>query len=172
MNVVSLIAMASGEVSWALYVDANMLWSTRLDLVTAILCVVAATLLSGTAGAIRLYCGIPLNPIQAPTLLVLLCMLILEPATSSQLKQVGNGLAVGGFVAMASTQFLPTVLDFGGAGFVAGLIYILLDPFFNGFGGKDGFVAFCGFTIYVALSKVARRLFTNPHDNANATIGQ
>ena len=159
MNIVSPIAMASGKVPWALYGDSNALWSQKLELATSILSVVAAALLSGIAGAIRLYCGIPLNPIQASTLLVLLCMLILEPATGSQLKQISNGLAVGGFVAMASTQYLPTILDFIGAGFVAGLFFLLIDPFFNGFGGKDGFAACCGFTIYMALSMSTRHFY-------------
>jgi hypothetical protein len=163
MNIFSLIAMASGAVPWSLYGDAKVLWSQQLDSTAAILCVVAATLLSGISGAIRLHCGVPLNPIQVPTLLVLSSMLILEPATASQLKQIGNGLATGSFVAMASTQHLPTILDFGGAGFVAGLFVLLIDPFFNGFGGKDGFAAFGGFTTYMVLSKLASRFYLRSH---------
>ncbi len=70
MNIVSLIAMISGKVPWTLYGNVNELWPQRLELTTSILSVIAAALLSGSAGAIRLYSRIPLNPIQAPTLLV------------------------------------------------------------------------------------------------------
>ena len=161
MNFVALIAMISGKIPWALYLDVDQLWSQRLDLKTSILSVFASTMLSAAAGAVRLNAGIPMNPMQAPTLLVLFCLLILEPATSSQLKQVSNGLAVGSFVAMASTEhYLPTTLDFMGAGFVAGLFGLVFDPFFQGFGGKDGFSAFCGFATYMALKTVSRRMFT------------
>ncbi len=86
-------------------------------------------------------------------------MFILEPATSSQLKQISNGLAVGSFVSMASTQNLPTILDFMAAGFVGGLFLLLLDPFFSGFGGRDGFSSFCGFTLWIS----ARKLLTLSH---------
>lgn len=124
---------------------------------------IASSVLSGNAGAIRLYSRVPLNPIQAPTLLVLVAMLILEPATSSQLKQISNGLAVGGFVSMASTQNLPTILDFMAAGFVGGLFLLLLDPFFSGFGGRDGFCSFCGFTLWISV----RKLLTPSHHHGN-----
>ena len=161
MNIVSLIAMISGKVPWTLYGNVNELWPQRLELTTSILSVIAAALLSGSAGAIRLYSRVPLNPIQAPTLLVLVSMFILEPATGSQLKQISNGLAVGSFVSMASTQNLPTILDFMAAGFVGGLFLLLLDPFFSGFGGRDGFSSFCGFTLWIS----ARKLLTLSHGN-------
>ena len=68
--------------------------------------------------------------------------------------QIDAGLAVGSFVAMASEQYLPTVFDFGGAGFLAGLWILFLDPFFLDFGGKKGFTSFCGFATYMVLSRL------------------
>ena len=165
MNIVSVIAMLSGKVPWTLYGDINDMWAQRLELTTSILSVIASAILCGSAGAIRLYSRVPLNPIQAPTILVLFCMLILEPATSSQLKQISNGLAVGGFVSMASTQNLPTVLDFTMAGFAGGLFLLLLSPFFEGFGGRDGFSSFCGFSLWMAVRRLIACKRTPPHEH-------
>ena len=159
MNItVALWAMPSGAVPWELYGDTGRLWAERLEVVPSILEVVACTGISAVAGAVRLKSKIPLNPVQAPTTIALLCMLILEPTGFVYTEQVDAGLAVGSFVAMASDQYLPTVLDFGAAGFLAGLWTLFLEPFFLGFGGKKGFTSFCGFATYVALSKGIRLL--------------
>lgn len=157
MNIVALVSMLSRTVPWSLYGDASRLWSERLEVVPSILTVVASTFLSAVSGAVRLKSEIPLNPVQAPTTIALLCMLILEPTGFSYTEQIDAGLAVGSFVAMASASYLPSVLDFTGAGFTAGLWILLLDPFFIGFGGKKGFTSFCGFATYVAISRMIFR---------------
>jgi len=158
MNItVALFAMPSGTVSWSLYVDTDQLWSERLELVPSILTVVVCTFLSTVGGFVRLKSKLPLNPVQAPTTISLLCMLIVEPmGYTSYTTQIDTGLAVGSFVAMASEHYLPSVLDFSIAGFLAGLWILFLDPFFIDFGGKKGFTAFCGFVTYVVSSKVSR----------------
>jgi len=155
---VALFAMPSGAVPWELYGDTGRLWAERLEVVPSLLEVVACAGIAAVGGAVRLKSKIPLNPVQAPTVIALLCMLILEPTGFVYTEQVDAGLAVGSFVAMASDQYLPTVLDFGAAGFLAGLWTLFLDPFFLGFGGKKGFTSFCGFATYVALSKGVRLL--------------
>jgi hypothetical protein len=165
MNIVSVIAMLSGKVPSTLYGDMNDMWAQRLTLTTSILSVIASAILCGSAGAIRLYSRVPLNPIQAPTILVLFFMLILEPATNSQPKEISNGLAVGGFVSMASTQNLPTVLDFTMAGFAGGLFFLLLSPFFEGFGGRDGFSSICGFILWMAVRRLITCKRTSPHEH-------
>uniref|UniRef100_A0A7S4K8C6 Uncharacterized protein n=1 Tax=Odontella aurita TaxID=265563 RepID=A0A7S4K8C6_9STRA len=155
MNVtVALVGMPSGAISWSLYGDGSKLWSDRLELIPSILTVAACTFLSAVGGAVRLKSKIPLNPVQAPTAIALLCMLILEPTGFSYTGHIDAGLAVGSFVAMASEQYLPSVLDFGAAGFLAGLWILFLDPFFLDFGGKKGFTSFCGFATYVSISKM------------------
>jgi len=158
MNItVALFAMPSGTIPWSLYVDTRQLWSERLELVPSILTVVACTFLSTVGGFVRLKSKLPLNPVQAPTTISLLCMLIVEPmGYSSYTTQIDAGLAVGSFVAMASEHYLSSVLDFSIAGFLAGLWILFLDPFFIDFGGKKGFTSFCGFVTYVVASKVSR----------------
>lgn len=154
---VVLFAMPSGTVPWSLYGDADELWAQRLELVPSILSVVACTFLSGIGGAVRLKSEIPLNPVQAPTTIALICMLIVEPTGFVYTDQLDTGFAVGSFVAMASDQYLPSILDFVGAGFAAGLWILLLDPFFLDFGGKKGFTSFCGFATYVAIVRIIFR---------------
>lgn len=155
MNVtVAVFVMPAGQVPWSMYGD--RLWSERLAVVPSVLTVVACTFLSALGGWVRLKSKLPLNPVQAPTTIALLCMLILEPTGFRYTAQVDEGLAVGSFVAMASTsaQFLPTTLDFTAAGLIAGLWILFLDPFFLEFGGKKGFTAFCGFSTYLLLSRL------------------
>jgi hypothetical protein len=155
MNITNILfVMSSGTVPWSLYGDASQLWSDRLEIVPSILTVVASTFLSTAGGAVRLKSEFPLNPVAPPTTIALLCMLILEPTGFRYTDQVDAGFAVGSFVAMASYQYLPSVLDFAGAGFTAGLWILVLDPFFLSFGGKKGFTSFCGFATYVALSRM------------------
>ena len=155
MNItVILFGMPSGAVSWSLYGNSNNLWMERLQLVPSILSVIASTFLSATGGAIRLRSKIPLNPVQAPTTIALLFMLIFEASGVQYSEEIIAGFAVGSFVAMASDQYLATIFDFAAAGFIAGLWILLLDPFFSEFGGKKGFTSFCGFITYVFLSKV------------------
>ena len=156
--IVALIAMLSGKVPWNLYGDIDFLWAQKLELYTSIFTVLASTVLSTVVGTIRLHSGVPLNPMQTPTVLVLLCVLILWPATGGMNDQIAHGLVVGSYVSMASTERLSTTFDFTGAGFVAGLFDLLLTPFFIGFGGRDGFAAFCGFLTYVSVSKLMKRL--------------
>ena len=150
---VALFIMPSGAVSWSQYGNINELWSERLELVPSILSVGACTFLSAAGGAVRLKSKLPLNPVQAPTSIALLCMLILEPTQFKYTTQIDAGLAVGSYVAMASEQYLSSVFDFGAAGFLSGLWILFLDPFFLGFGGKRGFTSFCGFVTYVLISK-------------------
>ena len=155
MNITSvLFTMPSSAVSWSLYGDAGELWSQRLEVLPSVLTVLACTFLSAIGGTIRLKSEIPLNPVQAPTTIALICMLILEPTGFIYTDQLDAGFAVGSFVAMASDQYLPSVLDFTGAGFTAGLWILFLDPFFLDFGGKKGFTSFCGFATYVALCRI------------------
>jgi len=157
MNITTIIFAMSGIVPWSLYGNVNQLWSDRLEIVPSILTVVASTFLSVVGGAVRLKSTIPLNPVAPPTTIALLCMLILEPTGFRYTDQIDNGFAVGSFVAMASYHYLPSVLDFAGAGFTAGLWILFLDPFFLNFGGKKGFTSFCGFATYVALSRILWR---------------
>lgn len=158
MNITTILfVMSTGTVPWSLYGDSSQLWSERLDVVPSILTVVASTFLSAISGAVRLKSEIPLNPIAPPTTIALICMLILEPTGFIYTDQVDAGLAVGSFVAMASDQYLPSVLDFTGAGFTAGLWILFLDPFFLDFGGKKGFTSFCGFATYVVVSRILFR---------------
>ena len=155
MNItVALAAMPSGAVPWSLYGDSARLWSDRLELVPSILTVAASTFLSGMGGMVRLRSKIPLNPVQAPTTIALFFMLVIESTGSPYAAQLHGGFAVGSFVAMASDQYLPSVIDFVAAGFIAGLWILLLDPFFVEFGGKKGFTSFCGFVTYVLISKI------------------
>lgn len=155
MNItVAVFIMPSGVVPWSFYGNVHELWSEQLELVPSILSVVACMFLSAVGGAVRLNSKLPLNPVQAPTSIALLCMLILEPTGWKYTTQTDAGLAVGSFVAMASEQYLPSVLDFGAAGFLAGLWILFLDPFFLDFGGKKGFTSLCGFVTYIVISKV------------------
>jgi len=127
------------------------------EIVPSVLTVFASTFLSAISGAVRLKSEIPLNPVQATTTIALLCMLILEPTQVRYLHEIDAGFAVGSFVAMASTQYLPTILDFAGAGLVAGLWILFLNPFFTGFGGKKGFTSFCGFATYIVMLRIVCR---------------
>lgn len=154
---VALVAMPSGAVPWSLYGDSNRLWSGRIELVPSILSVLSSTFLSAAAGAVRLKSEIPLNPVAPSTTIALVCMLILEPTGFVYTGQMDAGFAVGSFVGMASDQYLPTILDFAGAGFISGLWILLLEPFFIGFGGRKGFTSFCGFTTYVGIMRLVCR---------------
>mmetsp|Transcript_7468 Transcript_7468/g.20781 ORF Transcript_7468/g.20781 Transcript_7468/m.20781 type:complete len:426 (-) Transcript_7468:1316-2593(-) len=154
---VAFVAMPSRTVPWSLYGDSNRLWSGRIELVPSILSVLSSTFLSAAAGAVRLKSEIPLNPVQAPTTMALVCMLILEPTGFVYTGQMDAGFAVGSFVAMASDHYLPSIPDFAGAGFISGLWILLLDPFFIDFGGKKGFTSFCGFTTYVGIMRLVCR---------------
>lgn len=151
---VAVFGMPSGAVPWSFYADTTRLWSERLEILPSVLTVAASTFLSVVGGGVRLKAKIPLNPVQAPTTIALLCMLVMEPTGYIYTEQIDAGFAVGSFVAMASDQYLSSILDFGGAGFVAGLWSLFLDPFFLEFGGKKGFTSFCGFVTYVTISKV------------------
>lgn len=154
---VALVAMPSRAVPWSLYGDSSRLWSGRLELVPSILSVLASTFLSTIGGAVRLKSEIPLNPVQAPTTIALVCMLILEPTGFAYTGEMDAGFAVGSFVAMASNHYLPSIPDFAGAGFISGLWILLLDPFFLDFGGKKGFTSFCGFASYVGIMRLICR---------------
>ena len=154
---VALVAMPSRAVPWSLYGDSTRLWSGRIELLPSILSVLASTFLSTVAGAVRLKSEIPLNPVQAPTTIALVCMLILEPTGFDYTGEIDAGFAVGSFVGMASDHYLSSIPDFAGAGFMSGLWILLLDPFFVGFGGKKGFTSFCGFATYVGIMRLICR---------------
>jgi hypothetical protein len=154
MNATLLVfAIPSGKVPWSFYGDASQLWSTSLEVEPSCVAVAACVFISIAAGYVRLKAEIPLNPIQTPTTISLLCMLIVEPTGYQYTKEVFGGLAAGAFVAMASEKYLPDVLSFGIAGFIAGLWILLLKPFFLEFSGKTGFTAFCGFCTYLVLAR-------------------
>ena len=100
----------------------------------------------------------PLNPIQIPTNISVFVMLWYEsiPGLTSLYRfYIGQGVVIGSFVAMGSTdKYLPTLWDYTLAGFVAGLWGLFWIPFFKGFGGKLGMIACCGFSTYILLKKL------------------
>lgn len=175
MNITAVVfGMPFGAIPWSLYCDnigSTNLWIGRLELVPSLLTVVASAFLSAVGGFVRLRAKIPLNPVQAPTTIALVCMLVLEPTQYRYIAEIDAGLAVGSFVAMASEQHLPTVMDFGTAGFLAGLWILLLDPFFLEFGGKKGFTSFCGFVSHVLLSKLVALILASRTKNKEAIAG-
>ena len=100
----------------------------------------------------------PLNPIQIPTNITVFVMLWKEsiPVLTGQYRYyIGQGLCIGSFVAMGSTdKYLPSLWDYVLAGFWAGLWGLFWIPFCKGFGGKLGMIACCGFSTYILLKKM------------------
>ena len=95
------------------------------------------------------------NPITGATCGSLFTFLILSVSGWSYATVAMNGVAVGSFVGMASFEYLPTVLSFALSGLLAGGFVLLLEPYCEGWSGKQGLCAFLGFSTFIA----ARRLF-------------
>jgi hypothetical protein len=68
-------------------------------------------------------------------------------------QYIGEGVATGAFLSMASIEYLPTVYDFILGGFFSGLWSLFFIPFFDGFAGKLGTMSWLGFCTYILLKK-------------------
>ena len=91
--------------------------------------------------------------VAAASLSALGLMLIVSATDWEYSAQMLSGISVGGFVGMASTSHLSTLYHVASAGIISGAFMLLFEPFFNGFGGKEGFEAFLGCTTVVVFSK-------------------
>ncbi len=69
-------------------------------------------------------------------------------------------LYCGAFAGMASNVLLPTFFHISLAGIIAGLVFVLTKPVFNGFGGKLGTIAFTGCVLAALLT--GRELGSDP----------
>lgn len=155
MNFTALVGLGpSGAMPWSQYGSASALWNANPQLLEqALVSVIACIFSSSFSGYFRLV-GLPKNPVLVPCAFALLCMLVVSVTEYNFAIDVCNGLAVGAYVAMASTTRLPSTKAFAFVGVIAGLWIILLGPFFIGFGGRSGFTAFCGYLTYVISTKL------------------
>eukprot|EP00439_Symbiodinium_sp_Y106_P051846 s434_g6.t3 len=81
------------------------------------------------------------NPITGATAGSLIAFLVLSVSGWSYASVAMNGFAVGSFVGMASFEYLPTTLSFALSGFLAGGFILLLEPYCEGWSGKQGLCA-------------------------------
>jgi len=97
------------------------------------------------------------NPITGATAGSLIAFLVLSVSGWSYASVAMNGFAVGSFVGMASFEYLPTTLSFALSGFLAGGFILLLEPYCEGWSGKQGLCAFLGFSTFVAAKRMLCR---------------
>ena len=155
----AIFAMPSRAVSWSFYGSPDKLWPESVHLVPSIIAVGSCIFICIVTGAIRVNAQVPLDPVTIGSQISLLGMLIVLPTNWKYGASCNAGLAVGSFLSMASVEYLPTVTDFAIAGLLAGLWKLFWDPFFLEFGGREGFMAFCGFVTYIAIKKTLARFF-------------
>ena len=129
----------------------------------AVVLVCSTTFLSVAGAAIRIRAAASqkgmttaVHPFLTPCAVALASDLVVAAAatttaTGSRLAPTAYlGFSVGSYVAMAAlTKNLPhNEVDFFLAGLVAGLMGVLIDPFFVDFAGKAGLTAFLGYSTY------------------------
>ena len=153
MNITMLFGLGpSSAVPWGQYGDLENLWVSNLHVEACFLYIASVVVLSVVAGWTRLNAATPVNPVLIPCAIALLFMLIVRSTGAEEKYEhttsIYNGVAVGAYVAMASDARIPTARSFGLAGVFASLWGLLLIPFFRGFGGKGGFIAFLGCCTY------------------------
>ena len=78
------------------------------------------------------------NPITGATCGSLLTFLVLSISGWGYAPVAMNGVAVGSFVGMASFEYLPTTLSFAISGLLAGGFVLALEPYCEGWSGKQG----------------------------------
>lgn len=99
----------------------------------------------------------PLNNVLVPVLFALLSMLVVNATNYRHASGLYNGFAVGSYVAMASLQKIPSILQFAAVSLVAATWGLALTPFFVGFAGKSGFTSMLGHVTYTGLESFLDR---------------
>eukprot|EP00929_Paragymnodinium_shiwhaense_P103747 TRINITY_DN6746_c0_g1_i1.p1 TRINITY_DN6746_c0_g1~~TRINITY_DN6746_c0_g1_i1.p1 ORF type:complete len:377 (+),score=57.15 TRINITY_DN6746_c0_g1_i1:84-1214(+) len=148
------VAMPLGVVSWRQYGHHQVLWDQTLTgaRVTAYLvCPMLSALLART---LRDMGGALENPVTGATAAALLGFVALSVTGWDNADDLMDGVGIGSFVGMASTELLPTYPEFMSTGFFAGGFFILMHPFLTGWSGKQGTTAFLGFVVSVALRRL------------------
>ena len=102
------------------------------------------------------------NPMTGATCGSLLTFLILSTSGWSYAPVAMNGVAVGSFVGMASFEYLPTMLSFALTGLLAGCFILALEPYCEGWSGKQGVCSFLGFCTFVAAKRLLTRKAQDP----------
>lgn len=100
----------------------------------------------------------PLNNVLIPELWALLGMLVVNATEFKHASGLYNGFAVGSYVAMASLQRIPSILQFATVSLVAAAWGLALTPFFVGFAGKSGFTSMLGHVTHNAMKLILGRL--------------
>merc|ERR1712187_857000 len=97
----------------------------------------------------------------------MLCFVILSGTEWEYADDVMNAVAVGSSVGMASTELLPTYVEFAIAGLLGGGFNLLLDPFCIGWAGKQGTSAFMGFCVTLGCQKLRLAKATHTSEPAS-----
>lgn len=143
----------TGAVSWDRYgrpAQNDVLWRDEIrDVESALVFVISVVWLAVVGAAARISAKTtPVNPVLVPASWALLSMLIMNATDYRHAGTMYNGFAVGSYVAMASFDRLPKLLDFFFSGLIASGWGLFLAPFFLGFGGKAGFTSVLGHLTY------------------------
>jgi hypothetical protein len=139
-----------GQPNWTTGSDHTFDWDTAIVLV----CSTTFLSVAGASFRIQAQKATPaLHPFLTPCAVALACDLLVAAATPANHRLLASsaylGFSVGSYVAMAALSNLPhNEADFFVAGLAAGLIGVLIEPFFVEFAGKAGFTAFLGYSTY------------------------
>ena len=159
MNITFIIVAATGAAPWDRYGSKNLLWAQVLTWENSVLLVASTSVSAVLAAFYRIHSRVLINPVTAATFTALLPMLIVMSIDYRYISFIIQGLATGAFVGMASFDLLGrSAVAFGVVGLFSGLWALFLQPFFLGFGGKEGFVAFLGANTYLATVFVLKIL--------------
>jgi len=163
-----LLAMPLGSVPWVRYGDVNTLWDATITAQKAVASLAGASFSATLAKLLRDTGGALENPITGATVASLLCFLTLSSLPECRaMDDWMNGIGVGSFVGMASTERLPTTNAFTLAGLLAGCSALLLSPFCQGWAGFQGTAAFLGCASTLGLLRLAdcRKTIELPSQN-------
>jgi hypothetical protein len=160
MNFTAVIAFAaSPSVDYDRYGNLDQLWDdTTWE--EALVTIAACVFLASSASYFRLIATVPVNPVLVPSAWALFCMFLMSLADYEHNPSIFGGFAVGAYVAMAAESRLPNVGYFATVGLIAGFWIIFLKPFFLGFGGKSGFTAMVGYSSFLTVRTLLRKLTT------------
>lgn len=158
-----------GEEDTTLSLDNMWKWTKEAEL--AIGYFLSVVWLGSVGGAIRIshnnyvlyrvrmkkHAPVPLHNVLVPALIALTSMLLINATGYKHASGLYNGFAVGSYVAMASLHKIPTIKKYILVSCMAGVMGLMLTPFFVGFAGKSGFTAMLGHQSYDIVETLVKK---------------
>ena len=153
-----MICCGANDAQWDVYYRSGN-WddlTTERCLVTVMAVALAAILTRLVSTHVGVFPNLA-NPVSAGSAVALVAMLCVDVTDYRYKNAILSGIGQGTFTGMASVQRL-SLWQVAAAGLIGGGLALLIHPFFNGFGGKQGFTAFLSCLPFIASEAIRAKL--------------